>query len=586
MITNKFNLRAMTSIVAILTIYNLFFIDAFTLPTGFWGSGLFVLTLILQIFLFLHRDKGNTERKRGAITGSLAVLFAAFSSLWNNGGLIFANVMMSYFLSCASIFFYKATEKQTLTLRRLIFLPFELAGNMIVATVKCISRIKTEKIVQKTSTKSSTNEFKSQKIQALLTGGLMAFGLMLIIFFLLRGDGIFLRATTFEITWPDLSPVALIARIIITLVIGVFLYSLTLVKIKNPTNLINKPINKLKVLSRYYQLSIVQIGIAALLFFYLMVQARYFFISPSEVALERLGIDVFTYSQYVRQGFFELLLVVAIVLGVLINTIRLLPNLTNKFQTKLLTISATILSIELVLILITASRKLYLYFDAHNFTRMRLYGVAFLLLLLYAIILFSLKVWKRIDWRKFKIGLVIAPLLGLSLANFINWDYLIARNPPTVNYQIDYNYLMWLSTDMCWIRDEIRQSFQKELQGYRYSINQLSRREIVDGSHNLGVQLSRLQSKIRRLERCYVFVFEDRPYTQTLLMPWQVWTLNTWRLQREQERSPELFEAYRELVQEFEEVRDLLSSRREEARLISEEEIERLRSEQLEEIED
>ncbi|AOY76118.1 DUF4153 domain-containing protein [Clostridium formicaceticum] len=155
----------------------------------------------------------------------------------------------------------------------------------------------------------------------------------------------------------------------------------------------------------------------------------------------------FSYAEYARKGFFELVLVTLINFSILLLSI----NLTKKSHKKVNTIanlSYSLLILFTVNMVVSANYKMYLYERAFGFTRLRIFVQAFMLLIGTLLIILLLGIWiNKIPIFQYAVIATLVVYIGL---NFINVDGLIAKGN-ILRYQetgiIDMNYMKQLSYD-------------------------------------------------------------------------------------------------------------------------------------------
>lgn len=141
-----------------------------------------------------------------------------------------------------------------------------------------------------------------------------------------------------------------------------------------------------------------------------------------EAYLERQGL---TYSEYARRGFFELLAVSVIVLG-LILLLEWVTRRDTSRQKALFMTGASLMIVMTVVMLASAHLRMSLYESAYGYTMMRLYPHIFmgwlagLLMAVLVLILFNKPRYVAASLLVFCIGFVVT-------MNLINPDRLIAR---------------------------------------------------------------------------------------------------------------------------------------------------------------
>lgn len=120
--------------------------------------------------------------------------------------------------------------------------------------------------------------------------------------------------------------------------------------------------------------------VISLFLVFILVQVNYLFGGQENIA--KLG---YTYADYARRGFFELIGVAVVCYGMIF--------LTEKFarpESKVFKILSTTLIIEVLLVVFSALKRLSLYVDAYGLTQDRFYAAIFVFLVNNSIYLFRL----------------------------------------------------------------------------------------------------------------------------------------------------------------------------------------------------
>lgn len=155
----------------------------------------------------------------------------------------------------------------------------------------------------------------------------------------------------------------------------------------------------------------------------------------------------FTYAQYARKGFFELVAVTIINLSIFLAGIRH-TRYDNKTTDTLMKVFLSLLIMFTINMLFSAHFKMSLYEDAYGLTYLRVFVHAFILLLFLLLAVGLIKIWRR-DIPLVKLYIAIAVTFYTAL-NFINVDRLIIKSNIQL-YQktghIDMDYLSGLSYD-------------------------------------------------------------------------------------------------------------------------------------------
>lgn len=190
--------------------------------------------------------------------------------------------------------------------------------------------------------------------------------------------------------------------------------------------------------------SVVLGSINLLFLLFILVQLTYLFGGESNISAQG-----FTYAEYARQGFFELIIVAIISLLLLLVAEKYVrkEKKTHELSFKIL---STAMIAQVIVIMASAFMRLLLYERAYGFTTLRLYSHSFLILLA---IIFCLLIYK-IHWNKresaFAFQVFVSVLLFLAEMNFLNPDLFIAQQNIerfTTTGKIDVYYLSTLSDD-------------------------------------------------------------------------------------------------------------------------------------------
>lgn len=208
------------------------------------------------------------------------------------------------------------------------------------------------------------------------------------------------------------------------------------------------------------------VGILFLVF--ILVQLTYLFGGHTNIA--SLG---FTYAEYARKGFFELVTVAVITLA-LIKSIEKSLGKTNVQHTSKFKLLASLLVTEVMIIMISAFMRLLLYEQAYGFTELRFFSHVFIMWLGVIYILLLYKIITGRSEASFVFRSAISALLVLALLNLINPDAFVARQ--NINHfgntdKLDTYHLSRLSADalpetiklLDSPNAEVRQSFARYL---------------------------------------------------------------------------------------------------------------------------
>ncbi len=205
-------------------------------------------------------------------------------------------------------------------------------------------------------------------------------------------------------------------------------------------------------------------AVNALFLAFVTIQIPYLFGGYLDITRAR-----FTYAEYARRGFGELVVVAVLTLG-LIVLLNAVTRRTTGGQRRAFNLSGTALLALTAVMLVSAFKRLWLYELAYGFTRMRIYPQVFMVWLGLLLAWFVITLWRRPD--RFAVGVLIAALGFVGTLDVLNPDALIVR----LNYQhhqtllaqqaaagstareIDSSYLTQLSDDatpaLIWLADQ------------------------------------------------------------------------------------------------------------------------------------
>lgn len=189
---------------------------------------------------------------------------------------------------------------------------------------------------------------------------------------------------------------------------------------------------------------LVFLGLIAILFLvFIGFQVTYLF--GGETNIVNAG---FTYAEYARRGFWELLAVVVLSLLVLLASEK---HAGAEIQSdKRFTVPALVLIVEVVVIIISAFKRLSLYIDAYGMSMLRFYAAGFIILLLVLFILLAIKFIQSRQEQFFAFGMLLSVTTFLIVVNLVNPDvFIIQSNMEQFNQtgRIDVTYIRELSVD-------------------------------------------------------------------------------------------------------------------------------------------
>ncbi|WP_195975787.1 DUF4173 domain-containing protein [Hydrogeniiclostridium mannosilyticum] len=255
---------------------------------------------------------------------------------------------------------------------------------------------------------------KHKTLLAILLGLLLAVPLLMVVLWLLMSaDGDFRRliATMFADVLRYFPRVLL--RIPFALLVGCYLFGLLYGSTHWQKSREDKVrhIEQNREARRIAPAALTGTILAVLCLVYMM-----FFISQATTlfsALYQVRPDGFTYAEYARHGFFELCLVAAINFVVLV-TVR---ALTLKDGERVMRVFSVLLSLETLLLIVTALSKMVLYISQYGLTRLRIFASCTMIVLFLIFFLMIIFQFKKFNIVRTGAIVVSVAFLALCYAN-------------------------------------------------------------------------------------------------------------------------------------------------------------------------
>lgn len=191
----------------------------------------------------------------------------------------------------------------------------------------------------------------------------------------------------------------------------------------------------------------------------------------------------FTYADYARRGFFELLAVAILSLLVLLASENYAGAEGKKGKHFL--VPALVLVTEVVVVIISAFKRLSLYIDAYGLTEQRFYVAGFIVLLLVLFILLAIKFVKAKPENFFTFGTLLTMVTFVAILNLMNPDSYIANsNLKQYNQtgKIDAYYVGHLSHDATPQKLELYKKVKDENKGLLQQLLQVEKAKLQNNS--------------------------------------------------------------------------------------------------------
>lgn len=170
----------------------------------------------------------------------------------------------------------------------------------------------------------------------------------------------------------------------------------------------------------------------------------------------------FTYAEYARRGFWELLAVAILSLVVLLASEKY-ANAESRRDKRFL-IPALLLIIEVIIVIVSAFKRLSLYIDTYGMTELRFYVCGFIILLFALFTLLAIKFIQSKSEQFFTFTTLLSNIVFLIGINIVNPDaYILKVNLEQYGLtgKIDILYAGSLSTDA----ELLKIKLYKELEG-------------------------------------------------------------------------------------------------------------------------
>lgn len=388
-----------------------------------------------SIYTFIKFDKIKVSRNIGWFTLIPIILLALTFTIYSNTVLKLFNILILPFLITASIILihYENIEwykfRFFITLMKRIFnLTFENFPKPFIFI--------------KSSIKLKNNKKENAVKKDIIKGLLISLPILFIVIMLLTSADMVFNYYLCNISklFENINLGKFIKHIFIIIISALYIFCY-LWSFKYPYENINLKSKNKKYLSIITTLTvIILVNVVYLLFS--IIQFSYLYGGNNHLLP-----DGFTYAEYARKGFFELVFVALINFILILSTLKHSKDSTKKFHT-LLNISLSLLVFFTFNMLFSAHYKLSLYENTYGFTYLRIFVHIFMILLFTMFIITLFGIWnKKINISKS--CLIISAIMYVFL-NYINVDVLIAKKN-IERYEntgkIDINYLCTLSYD-------------------------------------------------------------------------------------------------------------------------------------------
>ena len=396
----------------------------------------FTVTLLVAVFLFGLRNQVSMKKQRWLML--LIAFFAFMPSVRANEFLTFLNVCATFGLLMLLAHDLVGTPIALMKLRDyillVIFVPFRMFGR-VISTVVTLGQIHS-------SVKNRDVWIRALKGSVLAVPILIIFGALFsqadLAFSQFLKGFVNVNITEFEVKYLTLLAFAFVATL------SFLSYIFFPQPVQPGTSLKQEYALKSNLQSGKGIEVLVFLGLIATLFLvFIGFQVTYLF--GGEANIIHAG---FTYAEYARRGFWELL-VVAIMSLVILLASEKYAKVESKRDIMFL-IPSIVLIVEVIIVIAAAFKRLSLYIHTYGMTTLRFYVAAFIVLLLVLFIILAFKFIKCKQEQFFFFGTLISVITFLVVVNIINPDaYIMRSNIEQFNRtgKVDTTYIEELSVD-------------------------------------------------------------------------------------------------------------------------------------------
>ena len=402
---------------------------------------LFALSLMVALF-GLGRLEGARPVRCNLWLLAPLVFFAGMVFVRANPFVTFLNVVASLALLGLVAHFYAAGHPQRLGLIGYPIVLLRTAGNALVRPAP---------LVAASMDLETARQRGSRNLLPVIRGLLLALPVLVIFTSLLASADLVFADYLEDLFSLDILPdlLELLWRGIIVLGAAWFLagglaYALSRSHVSDDQGALEKALGSLaQVISLgFIEAATVLISVDLLFLVFVGIQFAYLFGGRVNITVEG-----YTYAEYARRGFLELVAVSVLTLGLILG-LRWLARRETGRQARIFNGLSSLMVGLVLVILASAFQRLRLYEAAYGYTQLRLYSHVFMVWLAVAFVWFLVTLWRWPD--RFAIGAFAAALGFLITLNAINPDAFIAKQNLAryeVTGKLDAYYLTRLSED-------------------------------------------------------------------------------------------------------------------------------------------
>lgn len=471
------------------------------------GINLFILVLFTVVVAFaLLYVQGNLAFRSNLLFVLPAVIFA-FAIFWRSSELLsFFNLLAVF--GCLLLFarFGPSSIFLNGSWTELIVSMVELfIGEWAVAPIESVNGL------QKWASEVQTDNKQRALAGAILRGLVLTIPVLILFGVLLTSaDAVFNDFVSDLLSWVKLDR---LDKVIVQAIIILFFTWIAIVGFKlllvgpfsDPPQLLTDYRHRSARHLGMIETGMLLVGVNVMFLLFVAIQARYFFGGESNITLAG-----YTYAEYARRGFFELVIVAMLSFGLitLLNAVVKREGTQERFFQVL-----TLILIALTLVMmVSAFRRLSLYEEAYGYTRTRVISHLFILWLglLFACLAAELVLQRGL----LRYGVILFMVGYLLMLNVINLEGFVARHNVERLHRtgkIDVGYLSGLSYDVVPsmitllddpdLRPQLQPYLYERLGGWLYELDRERKGDtLLDAHYSEGRAWDLLDQQRDRLE--------------------------------------------------------------------------------------
>ena len=416
---------------------------------------LYVILVIAGLFVIANFLKKQINKDVFLLL-VLLIFFSTMVFIRSNGLLMFLNVIASLvlLLVIAEISFGEKVKNFSIEdYLKIFFLPFKFI-HPLFQTLSNLFSLRGAKEDRKV-------------FSQIVKGVLMAIPVLFVFLFLFSSADLIFQKYVSDLINID-NGLEIIFRFILILIVTIAYIGAYTYSFREKEGQITAQQNSKNYTIGHIESSILLGSVNVLFFTFILVQFTYLFGGESNIFIKG-----FTYAEYARRGFFELIAVAIISLLLLLTTEKYVIKKETEHAMGF-KILGTALVIQVILIMASAFTRLSLYEEAYGFTTLRLYSHAFIILLAIIFCLLLYKIYKDRRENTFAFRVFLSIALFIAVMNFLNPDAFIARRNIErfdATGKLDIYYLSRLSDDAILdtikvlniSNEDLKKSFAREL---------------------------------------------------------------------------------------------------------------------------